>query len=97
MPEINLEFKDWILVISFGASLITAWTRIKLRQDRADEVHVEIKDSLSELVRVDKERHIMIKSTLKTIGSDIGEIKTSVAVMENEQGNLKSRVDKLED
>ncbi len=97
MPTIDLELKDWVLIVSFGASLITAWTKIKFRQDRADEVHVEIKDALTDLANVDRERHVSIKATLGIISTDIGEIKTSVAVMKNEQGNLKSRVIKLED
>ena len=97
MPFINsLEFKDWILIIGFGLTITTAWVRLRMRIDRADEVHLEIKDALNNLASIGKERHLSIKSTLGVISTDISDIKISVAVIENEQGNLKSRVNKLE-
>jgi len=82
---VNLEFKDWAIIVSFGLTIVTGWVRLKYRIDRSDEIHGEIKEALVDLAL-----------SIKPIGEDIGEIKTSVAVLTSEQGNLKSRVDKLE-
>lgn len=98
MPFLTaLEFKDWFLVVTFGITIITAWVKLRARIDRADEVHVEIKTTLTDLATTAKERHTSIKLQLSGISSDVGEIKTDVAVSRNEQRNLSKRIEKLEE
>lgn len=92
----SLEFKDWLLMISFGVTAIAAWFKLKSRIDRVDETHSDIGETLVEMAQDNKDRHNTVTDSLNTIGEDIGTIKTRVAVIKNEQINLKDRVERLE-
>ena len=93
---IELEPKDWLLLVSFSVTLTGAWTRLKYRINRSDELHTVIRASLEKLSDSETSRHTEVTQTLVSIREDVGAIKTDVAVMKNEQVNTNRRLDALE-
>ena len=96
----DLALKDiLVILIPSVASLIaiiTAWVRLKTRIDRNDEIHKEISKTLIDLTVTSKERHDFVKDKLSLIRADVGQIKTSIAVIKERADNLKEIVERLE-